>query len=153
MRQMAARARKPDVQVDMTMDYLNVTLTLMNHWKGGQREKWTPVRLEGCSWFGKLGASARHGGLTEDGGYTVRVPAGAMPEGYLTPGEYAALADPAGHWTVQPGDIMARGVMPSKAPDSRVEILAAWPERFVVTGVRDNRRGPALLQHLRIEGA
>lgn len=126
-------------------------LTAFCHWRKGTQEQWTGIYIPMASWFSKTAAKAGSGGMEDARFCTARIPAGAMPAGYVPPGEYAALDTPGGKWSLQPGDIIVRG-RPALQPEQAHEILSLPDEHFVVTAVYDNRRGPRLLHHLKVEG-
>lgn len=61
--------------------------------------------------------------------------------GYLPPEEFAALADPAGHFTFQPGDGVLEGVGP-EIPGQHLK--AALPGVQILSEVRCHRPGSPL---------
>lgn len=113
------------------------------------------MELTGASWYGGPGARANGAGLSPAGRWVVRIPEVAMPAGYLGPEDWAEAENPAGHWSLGVGDILALGhglPEPEELALTGLGAVSGRTECFVVTGVRDNRRGAAVCRHLRAEG-
>lgn len=127
-------------------------ITLYSRWQQGQAEGWVKTELNGASWHGGAGAATGHGGPNAAGRWIVRIPEAAMPSGYIAPDQWRRLAGPAAGWTLQPGDVLAKGHGLPEAEDGISTILNTVLECFVVESVRDNRRGAKALRHLRAEG-
>ena len=109
----------------------NAALTL--HHKGydpaTRLNAWTRTHYPAVNWHGKQAAAVADKGLVTADEITVRIPTG---------GPMAAAV----------GDIAVRGLRDEADP--RAAQRAA--ESFVVTAVRDNRRGSPAMHHWRLEG-
>ncbi len=127
------------------------TVTLYNKRldPGTQKTIWIKTVLEGVSWAGHQRVTTGEG-LTTNDGYSVRIPPEAMPEGFLGRSEYAALTDPAGHWTAQAGDVVVLGVGPDVS-GGITEITKQYTDCFTVIAVHTANMS-RLLPHLRLEG-
>ena len=90
---------------------------------------WVRTRYSAVNWYAKQAAAVGESGLVTADEITVRV---------FTDEAVAAA----------PGDIVALGLRDEAAPAD----LPPLAERFVVTAVRDNRRGSPALHHWRLEG-
>ena len=90
---------------------------------------WVRTQYPEVNWYAKQAAAVGESGLVTADEITVRV---------FTDEAVAAA----------PGDIVARGLRDEAAPAA----LPPLAERFVVTAVRDNRRGSPALHHWRLEG-
>ena len=94
---------------------------------------YTPAQFPSVFWYGGQGVTVSSGGLRSTDGYVVRI---------LTDAEIAAGAD----------DIVVRGLVSdivTKAGDLTQKYKG---QCFVVTAVRDNRRGSPSMHHWRLEG-
>ena len=94
---------------------------------------YTPNQFPGVFWYGGQGVTLSSGGLKASDGYIVRI---------LTDAEISAGAD----------DIVVRGLV-SDAVTKAGDLTQKYKGRcFVVTAVRDNRRGSPSMNHWRLEG-
>lgn len=127
------------------------TITLYNKRYDASTKKttWPKTVIAGVSWSGHQRVTTGDG-LTSNDGYSVRVPLEAMPEGFLGRSEYAALPDPAGHWTAQNGDVVVLGEGP-EVVGGITEITKQFTECFTVIAVTTANMA-RLLPHLRMEG-
>lgn len=91
---------------------------------------WAATWYFGVSWHGGQAVAVEKDGLTTADKYTVRI---------YTDDPIAAA----------PGDIVCRGIFDEADPKAARRAAA---ESFVVTAVRDNRRGSPVLHHWRLEG-
>lgn len=124
-------------------------ITIYTLRKKGRDDLWTRTVLHRASWHGKQAARPGESGLVTASQYTVRVLAENM-EGYVTPDEWAAMSsDTVGSWTVQPGDVVVRGVVRDEITGI-AQITNKYKACFTVTDAFDNRR--VGLKHLKIEG-
>lgn len=110
---------------------------------------WPKTIIHGASWAGCQRVTTGEG-LTSTDGYSVRIPLQAFPAGFLPRDEYAALPDPAGHWTAQNGDVVVLGEGPDVV-GGITEITKRFTDCFTVTGVHSANL-TKLLPHLRLEG-
>lgn len=111
------------------------------------------TRITGVHWYTDQKTQVDDKGLHSADIYKIRIPADADTEGkrYVSPSEYATSVDVSGFWTIQNGDIFARGLIDVdivKASD----ILAKYPDNSGrVISWSDNRFGSQ--PHWRIGGA
>ena len=77
--------------------------------QGRERIAWRRRVLDGCSWV------CAHERVRDDGttryaqSVVCRIPQSAD---YLSPGQWDALSDPTGRFTLAPGDLLVRGAVP-----------------------------------------
>lgn len=95
-------------------------------------DTWQRTQFQGCNWYGCRAVTVGNNGLDaaskQTNLYTVRIP-----------GQKALQA--------APGDIVIRGLFEDERPQEAQKRAA---ESFLVTAVRDNRRG--MLPHWKLEG-
>lgn len=95
---------------------------------------WRRSQWPGCNWYGGRSVTVSDGGLDASGQrsdvYKVRIPTGQAVQ-------------------AAPGDIVVRGLFEDERPQ---EARRKAAESFVVTAVRDDRRGSAPLHHWKLEG-
>lgn len=96
-------------------------------------EVYTPTVIQGVSWFEKLQVAVQDKGLAAANTFTVRIPAGQLPAGFLP----------------QTEDKVVLGVV--TAPITKPADLTAY-HYFTVKGVGDNRRGPGRRPHVVVTG-
>lgn len=134
----------------------NADITIYNlaH-KGTRNEKWVRTQIQGVEWYGGQAVSIGDKGLNTADTYTVRIPASSAPQDkeFLLPEDYSVKDNDVlnGFWTLQPGDIVVRGLMDDEITKS-TDVTAKHSQYFIVTGWRDNRRGSPIVQHWRIDG-
>lgn len=97
-----------------------------------RQDEWESQVLHGVSWYAKQGVVSGEDGLDSADTLVVRIPVEAAPKGL----------------TVSPGDQIVKGEC---GPITSSKELAG-KERYTVTTFRDNRRGPEILHHFKIEG-
>lgn len=134
-------------------DTFDTTITIFckKYSQAAKRDLWKRIVVHGASWYGKQAANVSDKGLNAASLYTVRIPAEAMPAGYLTPDEFNGAEGLASGWTVQSEDLVVKGEVPQNISAAK-DVTQKYAECFTVLAVRDNRRGP-FGQHLKIEGA
>lgn len=127
------------------------TITIYNKWYDPATKKtlWPKTVITGASWAGCQRVTSREG-LTSDDGYSVRIPLGAFPAGFLKRDEYIVLPTPTGHWTAQNGDVVVLGEGPA-VMSGITEITKQFTDCFTVTAVHTDNM-TRLLPHLRLEG-
>lgn len=91
---------------------------------------WERTAFAAVNWHGGQAVAVADKGLATADVYRVRIPTGA------------ALA-------AAPGDVVCRGLLNEADPQAARRAAA---ESFVVTAVRDNRRGGAAMRHWLLEG-
>lgn len=96
-------------------------------------ETYTCTTIEGASWFEKLKVAVQDKGLAAANTFTVRIPAGQLPEDFLP----------------HTGDVVVRGKV--TVPVTRPADLTPY-HHFTVKGVGDNRRAAGRLQHVVVTG-
>ena len=118
---------------------------------GTRLDDWQSQVLHGVSWYAKQGVIVSKDGLDSADTIIIRVPVPAAPDGILAvPGDLIVfgqinLAD----WQWDPFQFDSGVILQSR--DFRPKLLEGL-ERYTVTATRDNRRGPGVLHHYRIEG-
>ena len=110
---------------------------------------WLKTIITGVSWAGCQRVTTGEG-LTSADGYSVRIPLGAFPAGFMKQDEYAALPDPTGRWTAQNGDVVVLGAGPAVV-DGITAITKQFTDCFTITAVNTSNMA-RLLPHLRLEG-
>lgn len=94
---------------------------------------YTPTQFPGVFWHGGQGVTLSSGGLKAADGYVVRI---------LTNAEIVAGAD----------DIVVRALVADTIAKTGDLTQKYKGQCFVVTAVRDNRRGSPAMRHWRLEG-
>ena len=114
-------------------------------------EAYAPTVLRGCRWFARRGAKAAEGGLKGDELLVVRVPIDVDAGGrrYTEPRDYHAAASVDGLWTLQPGDVVVKGVV--AGTDTPAQLRVRFADAFTVLRVTDSRSAPRG-KHWKIEG-
>lgn len=112
---------------------------------------WRRMQISGVSFYGGQQVTVSDSGLSTADEYTVRIPLGSMPDGFVDPAQYAKLPDPAGHWTAAAGDIVVKGLVDDEITKP-ADITGKYDACFTVTGLYDNRRGLPAMRHIRIKG-
>lgn len=97
-------------------------------------DRYDATVIHGVSWFEKLKVSVQERGLVSANTFTVRIPAGQLPDGYLP----------------QTMDVVVHGEI--AGPIQRPVDLEQY-RRFTVLGVGDNRRKPSRRPHVVVTGA
>lgn len=120
---------------------------------------WTQTVLNGCSWFltDASTVDASKGGLVAANKATIRIPedADAGGKAYADPVTYRDATSVAGLWTLQAGDVIVRGSVPTTETVtvngvSRTVVInwtpaklrKAYADCVTVLDVTDNRRAP-----------
>lgn len=91
-------------------------------------------RLVGVSWYEKLKVAVQDKGLAGANQFTVRVPAAALPDGFMP----------------RVSDVVVDGVVTT--PIEKAKDLAPY-HHFTVLGVGDNRRPTSRIPHVVVSGA
>lgn len=94
-------------------------------------DEWEPSQHQGVNWYGKQAVSVGDSGLNTADSYIVRIPTESCI-------------------SVTKGDVVVKGLV-QDAITSPSQLKQY--ESFLVTAVRDNRRGSPMMRHWRIEGA
>ncbi len=106
-------------------------------------DDYLPTVIVGVSWYMGVATSVNNNGLQAANACTIRIPLDADFGGksYADPIEYAGAADPAGLFTLQPGDIVIKGSLESSSLRP-AEIKRTHATFVTIKGVTDNRRAP-----------
>lgn len=122
----------------------NTDITIYSHWKQGREEKWVRTSTHNASWYGKQAVSVGDAGLIAADQHSVRIREQDMGA-YCIPDLWEGTG-----WTVQPGDIVVKGLVDDEITTGPTQITGKYKACFTVTAAFDNRR--VGLKHLRIEG-
>jgi len=91
----------------------NADITIYNKYynRTTRLDEWYATQISGVSWYGGQAVTVSDKGLQTASVYKVRIPASSAPAGktFATPDTYKA-ADPTAFWTLQNGDVVARGL-------------------------------------------
>ncbi len=116
-------------------------------------DEWDFQVLHGVSWYAKQGVVAGENGLDSADAITIRVPVSSAPDGVIAaPGDlivFGQIQVNAKGWRWDPFRFDTGVILPNNEFHPK---LLADKERYIVTATRDNRRGPKILHHYRIEG-
>ena len=117
-------------------------------------DEWKAFRYQGVNWYGKQAVSVGDSGLNTADSYVVRIPTERhIP---VTKGDVANI-DKKNLYSkgdcgrlLKKGDVVVKGLIQDTitSPSQLKQY-----ESFLVTAVRDNRRGSPMMRHWRIEGA
>lgn len=130
----------------------NADITIFNkHYDESTRlDTWQHTQIHGVEWYGKQAVTVSDNGLMTANQYIVRIPLSSAPgsKTFICPEDYAAndLSALAGLWTLQNGDVVARGLVDVDDPKD------ISGKHFTVFGWSDNRRGSPVMQHWRVDG-
>ena len=127
------------------------TITIYNKWfdRSSKNTLWLKTVIRGVSWAGCQRVTTGEG-LTSKDGYSVRIPAASLPDGYLDMDVFRHLESPSGHCTAQNGDVVVLGEGPDV--ESKItEITQQFSHCFTVIAVHTDNLSRRL-PHLRIEG-
>lgn len=110
--------------------------------------------IHGVSWYGSVQTAIGDSGLKSANVFTVRIPADADFGGkeYCDAGSYTEAGDVSRLFTLKPGDLIVKGVVPDSA-GTPAQIHKKYPEvSFTIKGVTDNNRAPNA-KHWKVVGA
>lgn len=130
----------------------NADITIFNKWynEDTRLDEWYRTQIPGVNWYGGQAVTVSDNGLMAANTYKVRIPlsAASMGKTFVNPQIYAVKAktDLSDCWTLQSGDVVARGLVDVADPKD------VSGEHFLVTGWNDNRRGSPIMQHWRVDG-
>jgi len=128
----------------------NADITIYNKWynPATRFDEWRRMQISGVNWYGGQAVTVGDKGLQSASVYKVRIPGDSAPsnKSFVTPDVYKATAAAAleAIWTLQGGDVIARGLIDTADPKN----IAS--EHFTVIGWADNRRGG--LPHWKVDG-
>lgn len=121
--------------------------------RGAEGEVWRRVQVCGVSWRGEVACAAGTGGQTPADRCVVRIPGGAMPPGWVAPRRFAAVAaDVPEAWSVQPGDLVVRGLCGTEVTLGISQVTGTESEWFFAAEVHDNLRGAPCGRHVLVMG-
>ena len=109
----------------------DITIYHETYNKETRLKEWEPKQYSGVNWYGKQAVSVGDTGLNAADSYIVRIPT-----------EEAIV--------ISNGDLVVKGLVADQITGPSQ--LTGKYECFVVTAVRDNRRGTPMMRHWRIEG-
>lgn len=95
-----------------------------------RRDIWTYTQYPAVNWYGKRAVNVDSNGLNAANAYTIRIPTTSIIE-------------------AANGDVVVKGLVQDDitGPTQLKKYIT-----FVITAVRDNRRGSPMMHHWRIEG-
>lgn len=109
----------------------DITIYYRTYDKKTRLDKWNFTQYQGVNWYGKQAVSVGDSGLSAADSYIVRIP---------TDDGLQAVN----------GDIVVKGLVNDEITNPAQ--LKQY-QIFVITAIRDNRRGSPNMHHWRIEGA
>lgn len=109
----------------------DITIYHETYNKETRLKEWEPKQYSGVNWYGKQAVSVGDTGLNTADSYIVRIPTGDSV-------------------TAKNGDLVVKGLVADQITGPS-QLIGKY-ECFVVTAVRDNRRGTPMMRHWRIEG-
>lgn len=123
--------------------YVNPT-TKVEVW---QRAEILRVHFESA----KIANTLRTGGQISADKVNVYIP-WARGASYVKPRQWQALADKSGYWTLQEGDIIARGIISQELSSSYTpaQLKSAYDDVFVITSVDDMSIGSRAMWHWQV---
>lgn len=133
----------------------NAILTIINRTVVNHKDLFLPTVLGPANWYAHQKQTVTDGGMRSANAIRVRIPVSSPGRTYLPEVDWRALpADKrAAFWTIQAGDLIVRREVTDPV-QSTAQIKDAYgPDAAVITGYADNRRGSAVMQHWRIDGA
>lgn len=139
------------------MQMANEDITIYNKWYNRETrlDEWIRTQISGVSWHSGQAVTVGDKGLFSANTYTVRIPVSSTPCGieFVLPENYSVKekSSLSEFWTIQSGDIVVKGLVDDEIKKAS-DITQKYSNAFVVTGWKDNRRGPLSTQHWRIDG-
>lgn len=133
----------------------NAILTIINRAVVNHKDLFLPTVLGPVNWYAHQKQTVTDGGMRSANVIQARIPVSSPGRPYLPEVDWRALPAEkrADFWTIQAGDLIVRGEVTDPV-QSTAQIKDAYgPDAVVITGYADNRRGSAVMQHWRIDGA
>lgn len=135
------------------MKLCNDTITVFNARldKDLDSTVYIPTVIKGVSWYGSMKSTVDANGLKAANQYTIRIPltADAGGKAYAEPAAYKAANDAAELFTLNEGDLIAKGAYNEKLTlPAQIRALGC----VTVLAVTDNRRAPNA-PHWKVVGA
>ena len=127
----------------------NDVITTYNKYVDAGVEKWQRAVLRGVFWNAIRGATFRKTGVQTVDSVQIIIPM-SVKVGYYKPKAWAALADKAGYWTLQPGDTVVKGALDVEIVKS-VKELQAYDDVLTITSV-DTKDFGAGMSHFEVSG-
>jgi hypothetical protein len=128
----------------------NSDVTIWNKYRVANVDTWQRVVVPDVAWEQRHARSQ----FDSDDLATVYIPM-ARDEDYLAPRVWQALSDKSGNWTIQVGDVVAKGSI-SQALTAGIYTLsnlkAAYDDVLVITSVDTYDYGSESMQHFRVGG-
>lgn len=141
--------------VEVVLMQTNAIVTIINHSAVDRKDAFLITVLGPVNWYAHQKQTVGEAGMRSADAVCVRVPRDAPKKSYLPEVDWRALPAEkrAAFWTIQAGDLIVRGEVTDPV-QSTAQIKDAYgPDAAVITGYADNRRGSAVMQHWRIDGA
>jgi hypothetical protein len=136
------------VNIQATQMRTNSDVTIWNKYRVANIDTWQRVVVPDVAWEQRHARSQ----FDSDDLATVYIPM-ARDEDYLSPRVWQALSDKSSNWTIQVGDVIAKGSI-SQALTAGIYTLsnlkAAYDDVLVITAVDTYDYGSANMQHYRI---
>ena len=137
------------------MRLTNDTITVLNAAfdSANDTDVYYPTVISGVSWFYRDNVSVGRTGFSNTSSIVVRIPVDADFGGkeYADPKTYASAADKSMLWTLQAGDVIAKGDV-SGTGLRPASLTSALTDVMTIQSVTDNRRAPNA-KHWRVTGS
>ena len=133
----------------------NAILTIINHAVADHKDVFLVTCLGPVSWYAHQKQTVGESGMRSANVIQARIPVSSPGRPYLPEVDWRALPAEkrADFWTIQAGDLIVRGEVTDPVQSTAQFKDAYGPDAVVITGYADNRRGSAVMQHWRIDGA
>jgi hypothetical protein len=125
----------------------NNDITIYNKYRVANADTYQRTQIEAVAWEQRHARSQ----FDSDDLATVFIPL-TRGEDYLKPREWQALSDKTGKWTLQVGDVIAKGLIATDISGAYTltSLKAAYDDVLVITAVDTFDYGSANMQHWRV---
>ena len=132
----------------------NADITLWNKYvdPDTRAEVYQRAEISRVAWEAMKAANTlRSGGQIEADKVTVYIP-WSRGANHVKPRQFTLLADKAGFWTLQQGDIIARGIISQELSGAFTvsQLKAAYDDVFIITSVDDMSIGTQAMWHWQV---
>jgi hypothetical protein len=130
----------------------NADITIWNRYVDTRRDVWQRVVVLRVHFeIRKAVKIISAGGQISENVATIYIP-WARCANYVKPRQFTLLADKADYWTLQNGDIVARGEISQELDENftPTQLRAAYDDVYTINGVDDNSIGSKMMWHYQV---
>lgn len=130
----------------------NADITIYNHYVTSGAEAYAMSQIAGVAWENRKASNTLAvGGRIKADQATIYIPM-ARDANYKDPQDWQDLADKTGYWTIQPGDLIVRGIIPDEISASLTpsDLKRTYNDVLVISSVDKMDNGSRALQHWKV---